>query len=117
MKPIRQKLIATTLVVLWAGIHLAIAETSAAGTGHVIVHAGKVLDVKSGKTLVDQAIVIDAGKIVSIGPASAAPAMAGATIVNLPNATVLPGLIDAHTHLTYAPSFGYESLAISVPRE
>jgi len=117
MKPILRKLIATTLVVPWAGVHLAIAQTSAAGTGHVIVHAGKVIDVKSGKTLVDQAIVIDGGKIVSVGPAAGAQETAGTTIINLPHATVLPGLIDAHTHLTYAPSFGYESLGISVPRE
>ena len=72
---------------------------------------------KSGKTLVDQAIVIDGGKIVSVGPAAGAQETAGTTIINLPHATVLPGLIDAHTHLTYAPSFGYESLGISVPRE
>jgi imidazolonepropionase-like amidohydrolase len=30
---------------------------------------------------------------------------------------VLPGLIDAHTHLTFNPRFGYDTLAISVPRE
>jgi imidazolonepropionase-like amidohydrolase len=37
--------------------------------------------------------------------------------IDLPNATVLPGLIDAHTHLTSEPRFGYDRLAISVPRE
>jgi len=81
----------------------------------VIVRAGKLLDVKTGKILTDQAIVIDGDKITHIVPAAQVPA--GATTINLPNATVLPGLIDAHTHLTFNPSFGYQTLAISIPRE
>jgi len=83
----------------------------------VIVRAGHVLDVKTGKTLDNQAIVIEDDKIVSLGPGADAKA-AGATIVDLPNATVLPGLIDSHTHITFDPKgLGYESLGISVPRE
>jgi imidazolonepropionase-like amidohydrolase len=82
-----------------------------------VVRAGKLLDVKTGKIQTDQAIVIEGDKIVSIGPASAIKFSSADHSINLPNATVLPGLIDAHTHLTFNPSFGYESLAISVPRE
>jgi len=81
----------------------------------VVIHAGKLLDVKTGKVLTDQAIVIENDKIVSVGAASSVPA--GAMVINLPNATVMPGLIDAHTHLTMNPHFGYETLAISIPRE
>lgn len=80
-----------------------------------VVRAGKLLDVKTGKTLSDQAIVIEGGKIVSVGPAADAPT--GATLINLSNATVLPGLIDAHTHITFNPNFGYETLGISIPRQ
>lgn len=83
----------------------------------VAIHAGHVLDVKSGKVLADQMLVIDGGKIVSIGGAGEARVPADATRIELPNATILPGLIDAHTHLTMDPTFGYEELAISVPRE
>src|SRR5581483_5687388 len=72
-------------------------------------------DVRSGKLLENQVIVIEGDRIVSVGPASSAPA--GATTIDLPSATVLPGLIDAHTHLTFNPQFGYETLGISVPRE
>jgi imidazolonepropionase-like amidohydrolase len=83
----------------------------------VAIHAGHVLDVKSGKLLPDQTIVIDDGKIASVGASAETKVPAGATVIELANATVLPGLIDAHTHLTFDPQFGYESLGISIPRE
>jgi len=82
-----------------------------------VIHAGHVLDVKTGKLLADQTIVIQDGKIVSIGASAEAKAPAGAAVIDLPNATVLPGLIDAHTHLTMDPKFGYEELGLSLPRE
>jgi imidazolonepropionase-like amidohydrolase len=83
-----------------------------------IVKPGHLLDVKSGKTLWGQAIVIEGDKIVSVGPASDVKPSTTDQVIDLPNATVLPGLIDAHTHLTGDPKdVGYESLAISVPRE
>ena len=81
---------------------------------HVVVHAGHVLDVKTGKLLADQMLVIEDGKIVSAGAAAEAKIPADAVRIELPNATVLPGLIDAHTHLTMDPKFGYDRLAISV---
>ena len=81
----------------------------------VVIHAGRMLDVKTGKTLTGQTIVIQGDKIASVGGDTQVPA--GATVIELPNATVLPGLIDAHTHITFTPNFGYSRLAISVPRE
>src|SRR6266852_952628 len=83
----------------------------------VIIHAGKLLDVRSGKTLTDQAIVIDGDKIVSVGPFTQASRSAGDRLIDLPHATVLPGLTDAHTHMTGDPqNVGYEGLGISIPR-
>lgn len=84
---------------------------------HVAVHAGHMLDVKTGKTLADQTLVIEDGKIISSGATGEAKIPTDAVRIELPNATVLPGLIDAHTHLTMEPRFGYERLATSVPRE
>jgi len=84
---------------------------------HVVLHAARVLDVKSGKTLADQTIVIENSKIVSSGAAADVKVPPDAIRIDLPNATVLPGLIDAHTHITFDPKFGYDRLAISVPRE
>jgi imidazolonepropionase-like amidohydrolase len=83
----------------------------------VVVHAGRLLDVKSGHWLLNQNIVIEGGKIARV-EAGAAPAGPGATLIDLQNASVLPGLIDAHVHLTLKPSsFGYEILGISEARQ
>jgi imidazolonepropionase-like amidohydrolase len=82
-----------------------------------VILAGKLLDVRTGDTLSNQAIVVEGDKIVSVGPMSAVKLSGNESRIELSNATLLPGLIDAHTHLTFDPQFGYESLAISVPRE
>jgi imidazolonepropionase-like amidohydrolase len=81
-----------------------------------IIRAGKLLDVRTGKMLTNQAIVIEDGKIASVGADSGA-ADGGARVIDLSGKTVLPGLIDAHTHITFDPKFGYDRLAISLPRE
>src|SRR5262252_3838359 len=82
----------------------------------VVIHAGRLLDVKTGRTLTNQTVVIQGDRIEQVGGA-ADPSRPAATIIDLPNATVLPGLIDAHTHITFNPNFGYSTLGISVPRE
>ena len=82
------------------------------------LRAGRLLDVKSGQMLTNQAILIEGGKIISVGPASQAKVAPNTITIDLTNATVLPGLIDAHTHLTLdLGSTGYTGLGISPPRE
>jgi len=68
----------------------------------VAVHAGKLFDPKSGTNLSNQMIVINGDKITDVGPADRVKAPAGATVIDLGQATVLPGLIDGHVHLTDA---------------
>src|SRR5712675_849396 len=83
------------------------------------VRCGKLLDVRSGRMLTDQIIVFDAnGMVTAVGPAASTSPTGGVAVLDLPNATCLPGLIDVHTHLTGDPSAsGYQGLGISVPRE
>jgi imidazolonepropionase-like amidohydrolase len=83
------------------------------------VRCGKLLDVRSGRMLTDQIIVFDAnGMITAVGPAASTSPTGGVAVLDLSNATCLPGLIDVHTHLTGDPSAsGYQGLGISVPRE
>ena len=93
-------------------------QAAAKPAGRVIVHAGKLLDVRTGKTLTDQAIVIEGERISSVGPFAQARRSADDRLVDLSNATVLPGLTDAHTHLTMNPQdVGPRGLTISIPRE
>lgn len=110
MKKLFAAILAAALVCLGT---LATAQTP----HHVAVHAGHLLDVKTGKLLSDQVLIIEDGKILSSGSATETKIPADATRIDLPNATILPGMIDAHTHLTMDPKFGYEQLAISMPRE
>src|SRR6266404_5570603 len=83
-----------------------------------IVRAGRVLDVRTGQLRANQAIVIEGEKIAQIVASSEVKAAAGDTTIDLPDATLLPGLIDAHTHLTFElSSLSYEGLKISTARE
>jgi imidazolonepropionase-like amidohydrolase len=98
--------------------HISIAqEADEHRPSRIIIHAAKLLEVKTGKTRVDEAIVIDGDKIVSVGPMAQVQRSTSDRLIDLPNATVLPGLTDAHTHLTGDPrNIGYQSLGISIPR-
>jgi imidazolonepropionase-like amidohydrolase len=83
----------------------------------VVIRAGHLLDVKSGKMLSNQTIIIHGDKIANVGAITDQLLPTDATVIDLSNATVLPGLIDAHTHLTMTTNFGYSALGVSIPRE
>jgi imidazolonepropionase-like amidohydrolase len=104
------------LLTAWLAVATAPAQQPAAVPTRTVIRAGRLLDVRTGKILTNQAIVIENGKIVSVGTDTGA-ADASAQVIDLSGKTVLPGLIDAHTHITFDPKFGYDRLAISLPRE
>ena len=93
---------------------LAQSAAPAAAPQKTYVHAGHLLDVKTGKLLDNVLVTIEGDRISSVGSGSAP---AGAKVIDLPNATLVPGLIDAHTHITYDPNFGYQELGVSLPKE
>jgi imidazolonepropionase-like amidohydrolase len=94
------------------------ASAQAPAPKKTIIRAGRVLNVRTGELRANQAIVIEGDKIAQIAPSSEVTAGSGDTTINLPDATLLPGLIDMHTHLTFdLSSLGYQGLSISTARE
>jgi len=63
------------------------------------IRAGRLFDSKSGKIEENQLILIEDDKITAVGPADRLQVPAGAQVIDLSKATVLPGLIDGHTHV------------------
>jgi imidazolonepropionase-like amidohydrolase len=74
-------------------------------TGRTLIRSGHLLDVKTGKLLDDQTIVVVGDTIQSIAPSASMAAQPSDAVIDLRGMTVLPGLIDVHTHLTGNPDF------------
>lgn len=66
---------------------------------HVAIKAARLLDVKTGKVVVDAVVLVEGERVTAVGSKLAIPD--GYEVVDAGNRTLLPGLIDAHTHLTW----------------
>lgn len=95
---------------LAAGCLLALAVSSSPAVGQTspdqpaarayVLTADRLLDVRAGRIVPDAAVVTEGERIVYAGPAAGAPAPDGAREIDLGDVTLLPGLMDLHTHLT-----------------
>jgi len=92
-----------------AALALALVSTLAAQNGSYVLKAARLFDSASGKVVTPGMLVVSGGKIVSVGEA-AVPS--GAIVIDLGDATLLPGFIDAHTHLTMDYNADYASMEL-----
>jgi imidazolonepropionase-like amidohydrolase len=94
--------------------HRALAAVTLVTTALALVHSQGQLEAPSlyfqGATLItgepgepirDGVFVVEGGSVTRVGPAASLPAPAGATVIDLRGKTVVPALIDAHSHLGY----------------
>jgi len=80
----------------------------------LVIRAARLFDARAGKLVSPGIVVVTGNKIVSVG-SSAVPA--GASTVDLGDATLLPGFIDAHTHLSFTYSDDYNRAALDSLRK
>jgi imidazolonepropionase-like amidohydrolase len=113
----RWKMAVAVVLATLAGMAIT-ASAQAPAQKRTVIRAGRMLNVRTGELRANQAIVIEGDKIAQIAPSSEVTAGPGDTTIDLPDATLLPGLIDMHTHLTFdLSSLGYQGLSISTARE
>ena len=96
--------IVCSLLLLMSLVPTCVAQYAEAGqsgpqsTGRwIAIRAGRMFDGKSDHLVSNQTIVIHGERIVEVGPSERVKTPAGAQVIDLSHATVLPGLIDAHT--------------------
>ena len=96
---LRHAVAAAVLVLLPAA---AVAQVPAVprGSGTVVLRAARLVDGTGAAPVADAVVVVTDDRIVAAGPASRVAVPAGARVIDLGDATLLPGFIDAHTHIT-----------------
>lgn len=116
---------ALTALAMAASFHTAApAQAAVPDTGAVLLVPARVFDAPAGATHDGWAVLVHGDKIVSVGPRASIHAPANARVIDLPNATLLPGLIEGHSHLflhpyaeaPYADQVLREPLALRVAR-
>ena len=63
----------------------------------VLVRAARLLDVEQGRTISPASLLVEAGRIIAVNPSAPPPDV---EVLELGNRTLMPGMIDAHVHLT-----------------
>jgi imidazolonepropionase-like amidohydrolase len=103
------------LILLQISAVAAFTQTPATRT---LIRAGHLLDVKTGAEPAAQTIIVTGDRITAIAPTASTPAQSTDKVIDLSNYTVMPGLIDVHTHLTMANNFDpYFELSMTPAKE
>lgn len=94
-------------IVVSLGIAAAAIGVRGAGTTprrDVVIEHVALVDVANGTLRRDMSVRIDSNRVVSVEPSNAAPAPAGARVIDARGKYLIPGLWDAHVHLSYMGS-------------
>jgi len=84
----------------------------------VLIKAGRLIDVRNGRVLSEQAILIEGDRIKEVGPSNQLASRAsGARVIDLSGATVLPGMIDCHTHILLQGDITSEDYDVQLLKE
>ena len=99
-------------------LQIAVVISTSAQTARTLIRTGHLLDVKTGAEPAAQTIIITGDRITAIAPTASTPKQSGDTEIDLTKYTVMPGLIDVHTHLTFANNFDpYFELSMTPAKE
>jgi len=91
----------SSLLVLLCGLSAAQTFSPPATSHAIVLHAARLLDVKSGRLVKPGEVLVQGERIVEVGSSVKRPA--GAEVIDLGDRTLMPGLIDAHVHLFLHP--------------
>ncbi len=73
------------------------------------IRAGRLIDGRGGQAIEDAVVLVEGDVVLAAGPSAQVAVPAQAEVVDLEGSTLLPGFIDAHTHLSIVPGLGNQS--------
>ncbi|HEX8845232.1 MAG TPA: amidohydrolase family protein [Pyrinomonadaceae bacterium] len=113
----KQRVVSLLVVLLALTPALTSAQTRPASS--VLIHAGRLLDVRAGRVLENQGILIENDRIKAVGDWASirGRAASSARLIDLSKATVLPGLADCHTHVLLQGDITAEDYDVQLLKE